>query len=240
MNFKIIAIIVILIITVAVAGFAIFTSFTGQDSKTGVANPKQADFNTPFTLSVGKRTTFKNGLQMTLVRLNDSRCPKGAVCVWEGEVIAQFSTIGGKISEVKEFKLGTVNAKSITIEGYTFTLVDADRKTATLTVSDTAGEGNAILVTPSDSNGTQTGENTATGENPGELCYVGGCSGELCSDKEDNTGMVSNCIYRKEYACYQSATCERQKSGKCGWTQTPVLKACLSNDTGVSIWGLAQ
>ncbi len=55
-------------------------------------------------------------------------------------------------------------------------------------------------------------------------CYVGGCSGQICSDKE---GAVSDCSYREEYACYQSATCERQTNGSCGWTQTAELKACI-------------
>ena len=56
-------------------------------------------------------------------------------------------------------------------------------------------------------------------------CYVGGCSSELCSDQP---GMVSTCIYKEEFACYKTATCERQTSGQCGWTQTTELNACLA------------
>lgn len=55
-------------------------------------------------------------------------------------------------------------------------------------------------------------------------CFVGGCSSQLCSDRE---GMVSTCEWREEYACYQTATCERQASGQCGWTQTAALTQCL-------------
>jgi len=55
-------------------------------------------------------------------------------------------------------------------------------------------------------------------------CHVGGCSGQICSDQE---GIVSTCEWREEYACYQTATCERQTDGTCGWTQTPELNACL-------------
>lgn len=55
-------------------------------------------------------------------------------------------------------------------------------------------------------------------------CFVGGCSSEICTDRPD---MASNCMYREEYACYQTATCERQESGQCGWTETPELKECL-------------
>jgi hypothetical protein len=55
-------------------------------------------------------------------------------------------------------------------------------------------------------------------------CFVGGCSGQICSDQE---GVISTCEWREEYACYQSATCEVQPSGDCGWTPTAELTACL-------------
>ena len=57
-------------------------------------------------------------------------------------------------------------------------------------------------------------------------CYTGGCSGQYCSDHE---GLISTCEFRPEYACYQTATCERQADGVCGWTETPELNACLAN-----------
>lgn len=58
-------------------------------------------------------------------------------------------------------------------------------------------------------------------------CYIGGCSGEVCSD---TPGIVSTCIYRSQYACYKKAVCTRQVNGRCGWTQTNTLQACLSNN----------
>ena len=57
-------------------------------------------------------------------------------------------------------------------------------------------------------------------------CYVGGCSGQVCSDQE---GVTTTCEYRPEYACYTTAACERQVTGQCGWTQTSALTECLSN-----------
>lgn len=56
-------------------------------------------------------------------------------------------------------------------------------------------------------------------------CFVGGCSSELCSESNE---MVSTCIWKEEFACYQNATCERQSTGKCGWTKTPELNACIN------------
>lgn len=67
---------------------------------------------------------------------------------------------------------------------------------------------------------------TSTGAVEVGGCHIGGCSGELCSDRDD---LVSACMWKPEYACYQTATCEPQEDGRCGWTQTQQLTACLAN-----------
>jgi hypothetical protein len=54
-------------------------------------------------------------------------------------------------------------------------------------------------------------------------CRRTGCSGQICADED----MVSTCEYRQEYACYKDAACERQPDGKCGWTPSAALTACL-------------
>ncbi len=59
-------------------------------------------------------------------------------------------------------------------------------------------------------------------------CFVGGCSGQVCSDRE---GVITTCEWRPEYACYQDAACERQPSGSCGWTPSATLNACLATPT---------
>lgn len=61
---------------------------------------------------------------------------------------------------------------------------------------------------------------------PEGKCYIGGCSAQVCSDTE---GVPSNCEYKPEYACYKTATCERQSTGQCGWTETAELNICLNN-----------
>jgi eight-cysteine-cluster-containing protein len=55
-------------------------------------------------------------------------------------------------------------------------------------------------------------------------CVVGGCSGQVCADEP----LASTCEWRPEYGCYKAATCERQADGKCGWTKTAELTACLN------------
>jgi hypothetical protein len=57
-------------------------------------------------------------------------------------------------------------------------------------------------------------------------CKIGGCSGQLCIGPNDSG--ISTCIWRDEYACYRTATCEPQARGRCGWTQTPELNACIA------------
>lgn len=55
-------------------------------------------------------------------------------------------------------------------------------------------------------------------------CYVGGCSGQVCSDRQ---GVITTCEWRPEYACYADAVCERQADGSCGFTPSEALQACL-------------
>jgi hypothetical protein len=64
---------------------------------------------------------------------------------------------------------------------------------------------------------------------PAASCFVGGCSGQICSEQE---GVISTCEFRPEYACYQTATCERQPDGACGWTPTEALNQCIEDATG--------
>ena len=65
-------------------------------------------------------------------------------------------------------------------------------------------------------------ENIKKGETLND-CVVTGCSGELCAEEQ----TMSTCEYREAYSCYDTATCERQANGLCGWTMTEELEACL-------------
>lgn len=71
-------------------------------------------------------------------------------------------------------------------------------------------------------------------------CVAGGCSGQLCVDASNDVG--STCEWLPEYACYQTAVCERQADGRCGWTSTPQLTQCLqdarSGNRGALQWYL--
>lgn len=62
---------------------------------------------------------------------------------------------------------------------------------------------------------------------PAAACITSGCSGQVCADH----AVITTCDWRPEYACYHSATCERQADGACGWTTTPALTSCLASAT---------
>lgn len=62
----------------------------------------------------------------------------------------------------------------------------------------------------------------------GAGCVKGGCSGTVCED-DGGEPMMTTCEWREEYACYQTAACERQADGACGWTQSDELTACLAS-----------
>ncbi len=70
-------------------------------------------------------------------------------------------------------------------------------------------------------------------------CVIGGCSSQLCVDEKEGPTM-STCEYRESYACYTTATCERQASGQCGWTKTPELTQCLMEKNDSSNIQLVQ
>jgi eight-cysteine-cluster-containing protein len=67
----------------------------------------------------------------------------------------------------------------------------------------------------------------ATPAEPAAACAPSGCSNTVCAEVGSN--IVTTCEWRDTYACYKTATCERQADGKCGWTDTPELKACLAS-----------
>jgi hypothetical protein len=63
-------------------------------------------------------------------------------------------------------------------------------------------------------------------------CFVGGCSGQLCTGASD---IASTCEWREEYACYAKAICERQATGECGWTSTAPYAQCVASARGGEI-----
>jgi hypothetical protein len=62
-------------------------------------------------------------------------------------------------------------------------------------------------------------------DEPEPGCYVGGCSGQICSDTE---GVMSTCEWWEYYACYSLATCGLLPSGNCGWSGSEFVDCLYS------------
>ncbi len=100
---------------------------------------EQASFGTAFTMSVGDRAVFSNGLEIGLTAINDSRCKPDVQCVWQGELApllrTQSGLAEGALGPLREVRLGTVNNQSVVADGYSFTLQSATESMATILVT---------------------------------------------------------------------------------------------------------
>lgn len=118
---------------------AMTTSTTTPSVTDPVRTPKPSSsvkFDTSLTFNTKQSLTFADGLKITLVAINDSRCPAGAQCIWAGELAPEFNVTGGSFGmKVETVSLGTVRNASTTIGAYTFTLIKATEGTATISVS---------------------------------------------------------------------------------------------------------
>ncbi|MFA5877332.1 MAG: hypothetical protein WC880_03125 [Candidatus Paceibacterota bacterium] len=158
------------------------------------------------TIRLGEQIVFED-LSVRVISLEeDSRCPTGVQCIQAGTVRVKVEIVSGLGTSTPIIGLG----KSITTEAEVITLTTTTPYPAR-DVSIVPNEYQFIFT---------VAKRTVAG------CFIGGCSSQICSDQPD---VVSSCEYRSEYACYQKATCERQKSGACGWTQTAEFKLCLLN-----------
>lgn len=161
-------------------------------------------------LALHTTRTFYGDLVLTPTEvLEDSRCPVDVQCIQKGTVrlSVNVTSNGTKSTQV------LTEGQPLHLNGINITLVSV-----------TPNKHAASSISSSEYRFTLTVEK---GSAPvAAKCYVGGCSSEICSDQP---GMASTCIYTASYVCYQTARCERQTNGSCGWTQTATLTACLAN-----------
>ena len=164
------------------------------------------------TLALNQRAIFKDISIRPLSIEEDSRCPNDVQCIQVGTVRVRVEVASGMGTSTSILKLGqvfTTEAQSVTLK-----IVMPDKNSKVM-IAD-ADYRLTFNVVPQES----------LIQEPQKTCYVGGCSGQLCSDQPD---IASTCEYKEEYACYKSSTCRRQSNGECGWTQTAELSACLTN-----------
>jgi len=92
------------------------------------------EFGKTVGFKLNDQITFSDGLNVVLKEINDSRCKEGVQCIWAGEVSAVFTVSGGGFTSAQEIRLGTVNNKSVSLGGYTFSLKEATEKSITIEV----------------------------------------------------------------------------------------------------------
>jgi len=173
-------------------------------------------------LRLNESSKFTN-LTLTPTKvIEDSRCPKGVNCIWAGTVKVSLIINSAVGRSTPTIELG----KSVTTESEKITLVSVEPMKTTVQIA--AGD---YLLT------FKVEKLATTPISAGQGCYIGGCSAQICSD---DPNAVSTCIYKAEYACYKTATCERQATGQCGWTETPALKMCISKAPPVPYTQTAQ
>jgi eight-cysteine-cluster-containing protein len=59
-------------------------------------------------------------------------------------------------------------------------------------------------------------------------CAIGGCSGEICANKEIAKEIVTPCIWKEEYACFKLTSCGCV-DGKCKWKENKEFLKCIQS-----------
>jgi hypothetical protein len=94
----------------------------------------EGEYGKPVTLTVGATATYEGGVSVTLVRIDDSRCPKGVVCVWAGELAPVLSVRAAGAAAV-EVPLGTTTRKTGRVGLIGIELAEATETAATIVVT---------------------------------------------------------------------------------------------------------
>ena len=66
-----------------------------------------------------KYTSLDEALAITLTKVNDSRCPEGVTCVWQGEARVHIA-----LENADTFSLSTYDDLKDTIDGFSFELLE--------------------------------------------------------------------------------------------------------------------
>ncbi len=58
-------------------------------------------------------------------------------------------------------------------------------------------------------------------------CLTGGCSGQVCTTKENAANIITTCEYREEYGCLRFTSCGCVNN-KCLWRENKEYTDCLN------------
>ena len=81
----------------------------------------------PISLKIGETASIDSDLTMTLLEVEDSRCPSDVVCVWQGTVTAKVQLQkGGQDLGVYTIPMETIEGNEQTFEGYYIRLTNVE------------------------------------------------------------------------------------------------------------------
>ncbi|TPX72361.1 hypothetical protein SpCBS45565_g00591 [Spizellomyces sp. 'palustris'] len=148
-----------------------------------------------------------------------------------------FATIPAQLSEIATLVIETETATATateTLETLATTTVAATTTTVAVTETATAivpaTLGPITLAVT-----TEVATTTVSVPSPGvpgpvlpPICRRAGCNGELCV-VNSRDAVLSPCVWKPEFACYNSGTCGYNATARgCGWQNTVSLRTCIS------------
>lgn len=129
--------VVAVIALLSLAGFGCAPTPTPKPNEP--VTPPVAAFGSAVTLAVGDSATYDDGLVVRLTEINDSRCPQGVQCVWQGELAPALRLSGGGLAAPLDLRFGTIRGLKKSAGGYDFAVSGVTTASITLVVSQTTG-----------------------------------------------------------------------------------------------------
>ncbi|MFA6603458.1 MAG: Gmad2 immunoglobulin-like domain-containing protein [Patescibacteria group bacterium] len=91
-------------------------------------------------LTVGASIVYGDGLTVRLEAINDSRCPAGVQCIWQGELAPILRLRGGMLTTEMEVVLGTVRGLTGAAGDYAVSASDVSAESVVLVVAKSADQ----------------------------------------------------------------------------------------------------
>lgn len=106
---------------------------TNQSSPSIPTSKNISTFNEPILIRFGEQMYFEDNLEVTFLKvLNDSRCPQGVQCVWQGnaEIVLKIKNPEQNISEFVNLKIdgknhrNSSNHEEVKVNEFKFSLLE--------------------------------------------------------------------------------------------------------------------
>jgi hypothetical protein len=99
------------------------------------AQPSVAAFGSEVPLKIGASVSYDDGLSVSLEQINDSRCPQGVQCFWQGELAPVLTLRGGSLAGETKLTFGTVRGLTGAAGDYALTMSSVTENTAVVVVT---------------------------------------------------------------------------------------------------------